>query len=349
MLQLPCAGRCSTGFARVSAQRPNSHGRSPAAELADVLESKSSVLVASLDTAKSLPPAQSSELLRDARLVASVGRILGVGSSSHRVAPKVNVPLRSSWGEFLPVDDLLSSAGFDDKFEASLKFECARQSSMTLLDEARLAGLKDEHAQLLKTELDAGLCVLVYRSVESKDIVRQVFVDTLRLYWDGLVLARVGTWTQEKGIKAQCMLPGKKRLTSQTSRNQMNVIMQTDLAELHLGDVKFTRRDEEAFEKPSPTYGIPTRYTRSVQRAELKSGFNMNNSDFKTYRAADSPIPRTIMGVKEHHRLTLYSWLSDEEMAHLASTEGSELLSDWLQRHTSLFLVDQMCRGASER
>jgi len=124
----------------------------------------------------------------------------------------------------------------------------------------------NKSAEELRSEVMQGKCDLVQD--DSGQMVRLVSVVALELVRPGgYILAQTGKWKNEI-VTAGCKLPGTKVRAEELPRAALQRLLDGHLAPLREG-VRITSVEVVVENQVSASYGVPTRYVRTVFHADL--------------------------------------------------------------------------------
>lgn len=276
----------------------------------------------------------------DCRLVADLGRILGVHSSSHNAVDRFNsldpdnvevMRAERPGRNMAQVHALLDAAGFDLGFEAACRGEVARQSGLHCLGEmASESNIDDQTRAEIYREISRGVCSLERHAVH--DFVRVVAVEVLRLTRpDGNILAEIGSWISGK-VKPKCQLPGMKRTASEDPFQVILTKLEVDFQWVSGRDVSLAGTSQNVFIKESAEFQMPTKYIQTVHHAALclETDWRLAHDDHDLHRADPSqPELKDIARQTTAHRLhQLPKTITKEDCAAIGN-------GDWLEKARS--------------
>lgn len=232
---------------------------------------------------------------------------------------------------------LLLHVGFDTKFDSALQSEDAGCMSHRLLKKASLSGhikLNPHDFAKLEAEVLTGECTLQY-SAEG-ELERIVPLEVLRLErQDGRVYTRVGMWERNSikdqkwhSIKDELELPGRKRSHNE---DPVEVINRVILDEIPAYKNRIFLRDTaiEVVHKESYTYGVRTRYKRTVHTGVLEPQQQQQQPSFpgRASLSDESLVPSVLKG---GNKVVLYGWISEAELHAAQAEESQDRVREWM-------------------
>mmetsp|Transcript_46298 Transcript_46298/g.107713 ORF Transcript_46298/g.107713 Transcript_46298/m.107713 type:complete len:1093 (+) Transcript_46298:62-3340(+) len=227
---------------------------------------------------------------------------------------------------------------------------------LELLRQAEKKGILSESAhQELVIELKEEKCSILETSAGRLERIVPVVAVKLTRPSDGRILLEVGLWTKDKGLKTECMLPGKKRLKGELVHMTVKRIMETQLVEYAKG-VEVMNQDVEVEARESTSYGLYTKYLKTIQNMGLKEDFKeptfapvpaatrASRGSMRSSRAAppyllawsdndpfaDDPAAQEIFAMESDGRIRLYSWMKPKTIDFFLSDVGKSFASNWV-------------------
>jgi len=193
--------------------------------------------------------------------------------------------------------------------------------------QTRGLSLSEEQMLALEAEVRNGKCSL--RQTTDGDLERVVAVEVFELKnSDGQVFAQIGeTGKGTSAVKPGCVLPATKRQIGKLPQDAMRSFLQDELGEL-ASAVRFVSTHREDQLKPSPQYGVPTLYVRTVHQALLAE--SEHALGLSEVQVCDShPMSgRVVYATRVGAKTVFYAFLDEEEFAHLAGPDGKEDLAE---------------------
>jgi hypothetical protein len=235
-------------------------------------------------------------------------------------------------------EGLLELLGFDADFDAKVSGN-KLEMTMKRLSQAIITGrvLMTEDAQAeLEAEVKSGLCEVAFFA--DGTLERRCIVEALQLeQGKGHFLLQVGSWTEDKGYKANPVLPGGKRYSSITSEEYIEDFFKTKLGWIPF-DKEITGTSKRVYVEKSEKFGMETKYTKATHYAilgdrmpvQLKSvnlQLNLAYGDKPPSAFSTLPIYAVITSSKD---VKLYGWLPPDLFEARESKENKENMKKWI-------------------
>jgi len=162
----------------------------------------------------------------------------------------------------------------------------------------------------LEAEIKDGKCIV--QLGHDNSLERVVAVEALHIENnDGHIFVQVGKFDAAGGVSVTCVLPGKKRGKGEFPHETIERVIENDLAPLSRS-VKITRTEREIEIKASPTYGLDTKYLRTVHYARLRTDAPLPQLEELGTKAGPDVPKHTVHMIRSNNSAILYSWLTPE-------------------------------------
>jgi len=200
--------------------------------------------------------------------------------------------------------------------------------------------------QELTTEVQAGDCDLV---VDKQDRVHRVvcIVAVKLTRHDGCILTQIGKVTKGHTV-ASCTLPGTKVKVGELPQDAMERLLATKLQVIREG-IELGGRSVDEEDRVSKKYGVPSKYRRTLFRANLSqdsSGMGSVIPKAQPVPAEPATVPAMDLSAEyeafyfendlSESTIFIYAWLRPEDFKvltrHGSDSPGDALVWAWLGR-----------------
>lgn len=224
------------------------------------------------------------------------------------------MPPHANW----PDDLQVAHTDFTDLMSRDVSMELLKYSVST----GKVA--QDMEAEL-QAEIFAGKCAL--QETTAGDIERVVNVAALMITdIESRVIVQVGSWKPGSTPKIGPKLPGTKRCQGELPAAAAERVLSLDLAPFCEG-VRLTHARQEVDVQKSATYGVVTRYFRTVHYGHVEEEEHTHEIHIvgRTPDEAAPPDERiVILAVADKKSVMLWSWLREEDVLLFRTSKDGE-------------------------
>lgn len=201
----------------------------------------------------------------------------------------------------------------------------------------------EDKTQKIRDEIQEGRCSMCMDAAGK--VVRSTSIVLLRIKdGNGHYLWQLGK-VEDGQLLARAKMPGTKRHPGESPTEAVARLFAAGLAPLANCTIK--GMESSVTEAVSRAYGVHTKYCRTVCDTALQGPFAAAHCTLRqsldgcfspkgrrkaasTVAHAEAFADRRVYVVHHEGASRLYAWLSEQDIEHLSSAQGEQILNDWL-------------------